>query len=205
MRRRSRERLQTDERRQKLLELGRELFNARTYDEIGIGDIARAAGISKGLLYHYFPSKRHFYVETVRSAAARMMELTRPDESLAPIERLQFGLDAYLDYVDDNAVAYTNLMRSGVGADAEVSEIVEHTRQVMIDRILHGVGVTKPAAIVRTALRGWVGLVEAMSLDVLDHRDVGRSQLRSLIILALEATLAGAAQIDESAARSRRK
>src|SRR5882672_2031075 len=98
-RRRSRLRLQTDDRREKLLDLGRALFNERTYDEIGIDDIARAAGISKGLLYHYFPSKRHFYVETIRSAAAHMQELTRPDEALPPLERLQFGVDAYLDYV----------------------------------------------------------------------------------------------------------
>src|SRR5688572_23935942 len=62
-------RLATDERRTQLLDLGRELFNTRPFDDISIDEIAAAAGISKGLLYHYFPSKRHFYVETVREAA----------------------------------------------------------------------------------------------------------------------------------------
>jgi AcrR family transcriptional regulator len=66
---RERARLQVDERRTQLLELGLRLFTDRSYDELSIDDIARAAGISKGLLYHYFPSKRDYYVEVVRRAA----------------------------------------------------------------------------------------------------------------------------------------
>ncbi|MEM7676524.1 MAG: helix-turn-helix domain-containing protein, partial [Myxococcota bacterium] len=74
-------RLQLDQRRQQLLELGLRLFSERAYDDVSIDDIARAASISKGLLYHYFPGKRVFYVATVRAAAAQLLSRIVPDES----------------------------------------------------------------------------------------------------------------------------
>lgn len=196
MRRATRTRLQTDERRERLLDLGRELFNAKAYDEISIDDIAEAAEISKGLLYHYFPSKRHFYVEAVRHAAKHMEALTQPDESLPPLLRLQVGVDAYLDYVEKNAGAYSNLMRSGVGADREVAEIVEATRREIASRILRGLGLKRPKPIVRTALRGWIGFVEATSLEWIDRRDLPRPTLRAMIILALESALTAASTLE---------
>ena len=61
----ARTRLQVDIRRQQLLELGLELFAHQTYDGLSIDEIAKRAGVSKGLLYHYFPSKRAFYVAAV--------------------------------------------------------------------------------------------------------------------------------------------
>ena len=64
--RKPRARLEVDERRAQLMKLGIELFAARAYDEVSIDELSRMAGISKGLLYHYFPTKRDFYVATVQ-------------------------------------------------------------------------------------------------------------------------------------------
>ena len=71
-----RARLDVDERRRQLVELGLDLFGSRSYDEVSIDELAAAAGISKGLLYHYFPTKRDFYVATVREAAAQLVART---------------------------------------------------------------------------------------------------------------------------------
>ena len=81
-------RLENDERRRRLLELGARLFTEHAYDEISMSRIAREAGISKGLLYHYFPSKRDFYVAVVRHSADEMQAVTETDPDLAPLERL---------------------------------------------------------------------------------------------------------------------
>src|SRR5690242_4164925 len=70
---RARVRLDVDERRAQLVALGLAEFGTRTYDDVSIDLIAQAAGISKGLLYHYFPTKRAFYVACVREAAARLL------------------------------------------------------------------------------------------------------------------------------------
>jgi AcrR family transcriptional regulator len=193
----ARTRLQLDERRAQLVELGRALFNQHAYDELSIDDIARAAGISKGLLYHYFPSKRAFYVATVRVAADEMAELTDPGEGPAtPEARLDAGLEAYLAYVEANARAFAHLLSGGIGADREVAEIVEATRERIAQRLAQNLGRDRVIAsdqadspVLRLALRGWIGFVEAASLDWVHGRATGREDLKRLLAATLIATL----------------
>src|SRR3954464_6222832 len=88
-----RARLDVDERRAQLLALGLELFSQRAYDAISIDEIALAAGLSNGLLYHYFPTKREFYSAAIREASRQLLELTRPDEGAPPLVRLRAVID----------------------------------------------------------------------------------------------------------------
>jgi len=176
--------MQVDERRESLLRLGIELFSSKSYDELSIEDIARAAGISRGLLYHYFPSKRDYYVEVVRTSAAELLERTAPMQE-PDIEGLREGMDTYLDFVEERASAYAMLLRGGIGTDPEVLQIVEETRQAFIDRTLAAMGVKRAEPVLRLALRSWIGLVEGASLDWCDHRDVDRPTLRELLVGSL--------------------
>lgn len=190
-------RLGTDERRAQLLALGRRLFNERPYDELSIDDIAAAAGISKGLLYHYFPSKRDFYVETVRAAADEMLARTKPPDDLSEPDKLRHALEAYLDYVQQHARAFLTLMRGGVGNDPEVASVVEKTRTTLVRRMLEqGLRAKKARPAVRLALRGWLGFVEAASLDWLEHRDIDRETLRATLANALTSALTTAMALD---------
>jgi AcrR family transcriptional regulator len=186
-----RSRLSTDARREQLVELGIDMFSERPFDEISIDDIAASAGISKGLLYHYFPSKRDFYVAVVRHSADEMMAVTEGDLSLAPLDRLAAGLDRYLDYVETHARGYATVLRAGIGSDPEVAAIVEGVRAAMVARIVDDLPIESdvpPAA--RIAVRGWVGFAEAASLEWLETRAVTRDELRDL----LQGVLAGALQ-----------
>ena len=189
---RERARLQVDERRSQLLALGLQLFADHSYDELSIDDIARAAGISKGLLYHYFPSKRDYYVEVVRQAAGLLLERTGVEAGEATTEALQAGLDAYLDFVEQHARSYVALVRGGVGSDPEVAQLLETTRRTITERILSRLSADEPPPLVRAAMRGWIGLVEAASLDWLERRDVSREQLRDLFEQMLLAALMAA-------------
>ena len=187
----------TDERRAQLLALRRRIFNEHAYDEVSIDDIAAAAKISKGLLYHYFPNKKQFYVEVVREAADELVRCTAPVATLAPADRLTHALDAYLDFVDRNARAYVTLMRSGVGNDPEVAAVVEGTRKALVRRILSdGLGLSRPRPLVRLALRGWIGFVEAVSLDWLDRKEPERPAVRGLLAATLVSTLAAVLGLD---------
>ena len=180
-----------DERQSQLLELGLREFASRPYDELSIDELAKRAGISKGLLYHYFPTKRDFYVATVREAARRLTEETAAPESLAPLERLERGLEAYLDFVERHSKAYAALMRGGIGADPEVAAIIETTRQDLIARMMVGIPVPESAnarAQVKFALRGWIGFVEATSIEwALEHKPSRRAliELWSRVLLAV--------------------
>lgn len=184
-----RRRLELDERRAQLLALGLSAFSKNSYDDVSIDALAQSAGVSKGLLYHYFPSKRELYVATVREAAEQLLARIVPEPQLQPLDQLTHGVDAYLSYVQENADAYLSLMQSGVGRDREVHEIVERTRHQFVELLLARAGKSQLNALTRTLVRGWVGMVEAASLDWLEHQSAPRSDLTHLLVRVLLSTL----------------
>lgn len=188
-----------DGRREQLVAVGMRLFSERRYDTISIDEIAAEAGMAKGLLYYYFPSKREFYLAVVRSAADQMAALVEPDERLPPLERLRHAVDGYLSYVETHARGYSTLLRGGVGADDEVRQIVDGTRAKAVERALGSlplVGAPSPA--VRIAVRGWVGFVEAASLDWIDNAGLTRDELCDLLVRAFVTTLHSVQAVDGS-------
>src|SRR5437763_15097284 len=112
---RTRTRLGIDERRAQLLEVGLDLFSTRPYDEVRIDEVAARAGVSRGLLYHYFPTKRDFYVDVVRESIADAYEFSEPDPSLPPLERLRTSVDGWLDYAESNAAGFLTTYGAGLG------------------------------------------------------------------------------------------
>jgi AcrR family transcriptional regulator len=176
-----RARLDVDERRAQLLALGLDLFSQRPYDAISIDEIALAAGISKGLLYHYFPTKRDFYAAAIREASRQLLELTLPDESAPPLVRLRAVIDAYLGYVESRGPAYSALLRGGIGSDVSVAAIVQETRDRFLERLIKNVPAGEIGPHLRVTLRGWIGFVEAASLDWVEQKELGREELGDLL------------------------
>ena len=98
--------------------------------------IAREAGISKALLYHYFPSKEAYFLATLEEKAAELAERTQPDPELPPFEQLSGSLDAYLRWVDENASSFDKMIRSsGV---PEVRALLDRVRGETAARIVDG-------------------------------------------------------------------
>src|SRR5262245_60943048 len=128
-------RLDVDERRRQLLERGAELFTSHPYDELSMSRIAAEVGISKALLYHYFPSKRAFFEETLSAWAEELRARTEPDPDLPPVEQLTGSLDAFLTMVGENAAAYRSLMDSATGVP-EIRDLVADVRRRTAQRIL---------------------------------------------------------------------
>ena len=182
-------RLENDERRRRLLELGAQLFTQHAYDEISMAQIAREAGISKALLYHYFPSKQDYFVATLATGAEELRARIEPDPDLPPAEALSAALDAYLAWIEENAQAYEKLLQSAATV-AEIRDIVEGVRATTVDRILTGLGATQPAA--RTAVRGWLWFMDGACLDWIAHRDLDRGQLLGLLLGTLFGALMAA-------------
>jgi AcrR family transcriptional regulator len=162
-------RLETDERRAQLLAVGRDLFSTSSFDSVSIDEIARRVGISRGLLYHYFPSKRDFYVEVVRLASRDLLGRLGavPDDGapLNPAERLRLDLEAYLDFVAEHSAGFVTLLRSGIGSDPEVLALLDETRSAIVGQVLDGLAIRDPSPELQVALHGWVGYVESASLQ----------------------------------------
>ncbi|WP_437500702.1 TetR/AcrR family transcriptional regulator [Sorangium sp. So ce1099] len=176
-----RQRLDLDARRAQLLALGLELFSQRAYDDVAIDEVAQAAGISKGLLYHYFPTKRDFYIAVLREAARELVERSLDVDDLPVDERLRTGLDAYLAYVERQGISYAAVFRGGIGSDAEVLAIIDETRSRFLDKLLADAPVAERPPALRVALRGWIGFVEATSLDWVERHELDRTSLRDLL------------------------
>jgi AcrR family transcriptional regulator len=175
-------RLAVDERRRRLLALGADLFARHSYDELSMARIAREAGISKALLYHYFPSKQAYFAATLEQAYAELAALTEPDPSLTAVEQLAHSLDAYLGWVERHADAYAKLIRS-VGAVPQVRELVERVRDTTAERILAGIAPDRePAPPLRAAVRGWLWFMDGAVLDWIEHRDMDRPRLHGLLL-----------------------
>jgi AcrR family transcriptional regulator len=176
------QRLDVDERRRRLLELGADLFSRHSYAELSMAAIAREAGISKALLYHYFPSKQAYFVATLEQQAAELSRRLAVDPALPPVEQLTRALDAFLGWVEENAEGYGKLLH-GATSHAEVRELVDQVRSSTADRIIAGLtgGGTPPPAL-RAAVHGWLWFMDGVLTDWLEHRDMERQQLLGLLL-----------------------
>jgi AcrR family transcriptional regulator len=184
-------RLEVDERRRQLLQLGTELFARHAYDELSMRKIANAAGISHALLYRYFPSKQSYFRAALEQAAEELQARTAPDPSLPPWEQLVAGLEGFLELVDENALAYRQLMRS-VASAPEVRELIDDVRERTSERILEGLFGDQVPAKARAAVKGWLWYMDGVLLDWIEHRDLERHEIRDLLLGTLGAALAAA-------------
>jgi hypothetical protein len=138
-------------------------------------------------------------VATVRHGAEGLVEATRPNMALPENERAYAGLSAYLAYVEAHAGAYRAVMRSGIGMDQEVAAVVEETRTTIMDRLLTNIGLEEPRPVFSTLIRGFIGSVEAASLEWLVHRHLDREQLLQMLLVLLYWTIRTAMTFDPDA------
>ena len=186
-------RLNVDERRRQLLDLGARLFATHSYAELSMAKIAREAGISKALLYHYFPSKQDFFVATLQQGAEEIARRTEPDPELPPLEALAGSLDAFLGWIEENETAYRKLMES-IGSVPEVKLLVDQIRDATSARILDGLEAGQPPPpTLRAAARAWLWFVDGTILDWLEHRDMSRAEVRDFLVASLAGSLSAAA------------
>ena len=185
-------RLQVDERRRQLLDQGARLFATHAYADLSMAKIAREAGISKALLYHYFPSKQEFFLATLQQGAEEIARRTEPDPDLPPFDALAGSLDGYLGWIEENEVAYRRLME-GAGSVPEVKSLVDGIRDATSARILDGIGAgDPPPPKLRAAVRGWLWFMDGAILDWLEHADISRTELRDFLLGALGGSLSAA-------------
>jgi AcrR family transcriptional regulator len=186
-------RLDVDERRRQLLERGTELFTQYSYGELSMAEIARQAGISKALLYHYFPSKRDFFVATLQRAAEELRVRTEPDPDKPPLEQLTGSLDGYLELIEENSASYEKLIESATTV-AEIRELIDNVRELTAQRILAGIvpDGQQPPPTVRAAVRGWLWFMDGVCLDWVREKDFERRELRDMLLGTLMGALAAA-------------
>jgi AcrR family transcriptional regulator len=166
-----RRRLSPDDRRSELLALGAEVFGQRPYDEVRIDEIAERAGVSRALMYHYFPDKRAFFAAVVRAEGERLFEATNtpPQPGLILFEQLRAGVLAYLHYDEAHPHgAWASYM--GMGRSDPVLrgiDDVDNDRQAnrIIDRVTEALDGPLDAKVqrdLRVLVYGWLAFTFEM-------------------------------------------
>jgi AcrR family transcriptional regulator len=190
------QRMSSEERREQLLGAGLELLGRCRYDEVSIGEMAAAAGVAKGLLYHHFPSKDELIVAVLEREQRELAERLAPDPSLAASERLEAGIEGFLDYVEGRPTALAVLSPGG-NDSSEISAALKAGRTEQLARLVEALGNREPAiedgAVLETALQGWLCFCEGAALHHSKLGEPTREELRVLLRTALDGSLLAAA------------
>ncbi|EGX57210.1 TetR family transcriptional regulator [Streptomyces zinciresistens K42] len=172
-----------DERRQQLIGVALELFSRRSPDEVSIDEIASAAGISRPLVYHYFPGKLSLYEAALKRASEDLAgRFEEPQEG--PLgSRLLRVMRRFFDFVDDHGPGFSALMRGGpaVGSTA-TNALIDSVRQAAYVQILSHLRVTDPPARLELVVRSWISLAESTALIWLDGRRIPRAELEVQLV-----------------------
>ena len=175
-----RTRLTPDERRAQLVALGVAFLADNPLDELSIEDLSARAGVSRGLLFHYFGSKPGLHREVVRTARDSMLHATEPVADLPPLERLRDTLARIVAFVREHRGTFYSLVRGVASGDEEVRSVVEEARGEQAERVTAvflELGVPD-GPLLRIALRSWIAFAEealvesALGTDLPDERIV---------------------------------
>ena len=187
----TRTRLSPARRREQLLDLGVRLLADRSLDELSIDLLAEEAGISRGLLYHYFGNKVAFHEAVVRHAADDLIAQTAPPPGGEPLERLLVSVTAYVDYVLANYRGYVSLVRGAAGGNETLRAIYDDVRDVLDERIFleDAQGeLIEDTPHNRLVVRGWSAMTEELVIRWRNAPgDVTRDELLAIITAALPA------------------
>lgn len=183
MRTGARRRMGVEERRQQLIGVALELFSRRSPDEVSIDEIASAAGISRPLVYHYFPGKLSLYEAALKRASDDLANrFVEPREGpLGP--RLLRVTHRFFDFVDEHGPGFSALMRGGpaVGS-SRANALVDGVRQAAYVQILSHLDVDTPPARLELVIRSWISLAESTALIWLDGRRIPRQELEIQLV-----------------------
>ncbi|MFF0742682.1 TetR/AcrR family transcriptional regulator [Streptomyces sp. NPDC004111] len=192
-----RRRMGVEERRQQLIGVALELFSHRSPDEVSIDEIAAAAGISRPLVYHYFPGKQSLYEAALRRAADELAaRFNEPHEG--PLgARLLRVMGRFFGFVDEHGPGFSALMRGGPAVGSSTTNaMIDEVRQAAYEQILDHLGVGEPPARLALVVRSWVSLAESTALIWLDGRQIPREELERKLVHDFAALMAVSAAYD---------
>ncbi|OAH15665.1 TetR/AcrR family transcriptional regulator [Streptomyces jeddahensis] len=201
-----RRRMGVEERRQQLIGVALELFSHRSPDEVSIDEIASAAGISRPLVYHYFPGKLSLYEAALQRAAEDLAErFVEPREG--PLgTRLHRVMGRFFDFVDEHGPGFSALMRGGPAVPAggaysvetasTTNALIDSVRQAAYEQIIEHLGISEPPARLELVVRSWISLAEATALIWLDGRRIPRAELEVQLVHDFAALIAVSAAYD---------
>ena len=157
-----RTRLTRDDRRRQLLGIGLAKLVDKPIHDLSVDEVAAEAGISRGLLCHYFPTKRDFYRECIAAAGRRILRTTAPDPDLPPEEQVRDMVRLFVEQIDRRRDFYLSLLHGTGAADLAVVRVYDDIWDQATARVLGCLTLgTEQAEVVH----GWWMYVEDRALS----------------------------------------
>ncbi|WP_097911124.1 MULTISPECIES: TetR/AcrR family transcriptional regulator [Streptomyces] len=196
-----RRRMGVDERRQQLIRVALDLFSRRSPEDVSIDEVAAAAGISRPLVYHYFPGKQSLYEAALRRAADELAARFREPLEGPLGARLLRVMGRFFDFVDEHGPGFSALMRGGPAVGSSTANaMIDGVRQAAYEQIITHLGVAEPPARLELVVRSWVSLAESTALIWLDGRRIPRAELEMQLVHDFAALAAVSAAYDQEMA-----
>ncbi|MGO1539882.1 MAG: TetR/AcrR family transcriptional regulator [Leucobacter sp.] len=171
----TRRRLSAEERRSELITAATELLGSRPLEQVSVEEIAERSGVSRALLYHYFPSKRDLLRAVVAHESAALHAAISGTD-------LKGAVKTYVGYVETHPHGYRLLHDGALQGDVEVKRMIEQSRAHFEELIFSLLGIINPEPVQRLALRGWIGFTVTVCVTWINGQDVGRHDVESLLV-----------------------
>ncbi|MFN8149670.1 MAG: helix-turn-helix domain-containing protein [Solirubrobacterales bacterium] len=180
-----------DERRLQILAAAARLFSERGYSAVSTTEIAEEAGVARGLLNHYFGTKRGLYIEVVREMLRMRPSQEVPEyvNGATPHERLSVSIDRWLEMVSRNRESWLAAVGAeGLGRDPEIEAVLDEAREQATANIIETLGLGPAADAppeLHAVLRAYGGMAEAATREWLERDRWTREQLAAFLKAAL--------------------
>lgn len=190
-------RLSPDERRAQLVASALGLLTTSSLDALNASTVSVAAGVSKGLVFHYFPTQRELQAAVADAAASEIIAaLAATDATLPHAARLRAGIEAFVAYIERQPETYAAIARDS-GTDGLLRAVIDRTRDAVVDLVAAAVGVEELAPAARLYLLGWMALVEETTVQWVLQPAVTRDELIDHLEAAARSVLRSAARPPE--------
>jgi AcrR family transcriptional regulator len=185
-----RRRLQPQQRRDQLLDIAAAMFAEKPYDDVMVQDIAAVAGVSRALIYNYFPSKRDLYVAIFQRASNRFLARVSPDQQLPLADQLATALEAHIQSLVDHPFEAVTINRITSSDDPALQAIVAEELNVVGHRLVAQlVAQGRPRDAGEILVEGWLAFVRAACVKWIDSQNISRDDLTVMCLRAFDCAL----------------
>lgn len=157
-------RLSREQRRAQLIGLGLRLLETVPFRSLSVDDVAARAGISRSLLFHYFPTKRDYLGAVVRAAVDLVLDVTAVPEGTSAEDGTRAIVTALVRFIQLRRDNYVAIIRSGRSVDPALESVVDDMHSTLSLRVLDSIGVTEPGPTALMLTRSWLAGVEEAAL-----------------------------------------
>lgn len=163
---RPRQRMTQDDRRRQLLGIGLTMLTERPIQDVALDAVAEEAGISRGLLFHYFPTKTAFYEAVVAAAGRRILRTVTPAPDLVGRDALRALVENFVAQIARRHELYSALVQGNL-ADLGGAEVAGTLRERLTGIVLATYADVEGEARVPAApvVHAWIAYVEDLAVQ----------------------------------------